>query len=62
MNTPEGSNTQTNLNRVLEKIAEIAEKSATVTTISTAVSPECYEKVSSNLYREYEADIEAESF
>ena len=45
-------NTQTDLSRVLEKIAEIAEKSADDDYIYRG-EPECYEKVSSSLYREY---------
>ena len=61
MNTPNESNIQTNLDRVLEKIAEIAEKSADDDYIYRG-EPECYEKVSSNLYREYEKDIQAEQF
>ena len=61
MNTPNGSNTQTDISRVLAKITEIAEKSATGSYIYRG-EPECYEKVSSNLYREYETDIEAENF
>ena len=61
MNTPSGSNTQNTLKRVLEKIAEIAEKSAGADYIYRGES-KYHEKVSSNLYREYAADIEAESF
>ena len=49
------------LGSVLEKIAEIAEKSATGDYIYRG-EPEHYDKVSSNLYREYEKDIESESF
>ena len=45
-------NTQTDLSRVLGKIAEIAEKSADDDYIYRG-EPECYEKVSSSLYREY---------
>ncbi|MDE0085380.1 MAG: FRG domain-containing protein [Candidatus Poribacteria bacterium] len=61
MNTPNTSDTQTDLSRVLAKIAEIAEKSATGDYIYRGES-ETHDKVSSNLYREYEADIEAENF
>ena len=49
------------LNRVLEKICEIAEKSASGDYIYRG-EPKCYKKVSSTLYREYEGEIEAESF
>ena len=45
-------NTQNDLSRVLEKIAEIANKSADDDYIYRG-EPECYEKVSSSLYREY---------
>ena len=45
----------------MAKIAEIFEKSEDGDYIYRG-EPECYEKVSSNLYREYEADIEAEQF
>ncbi|RKU36680.1 hypothetical protein C6495_03085 [Candidatus Poribacteria bacterium] len=48
------------LNRVLEKIREIAEKSAGGDYIYRG-EPNCYPKVSSTLYREYEEEIEAES-
>ena len=61
MNTPNGSNTQIDLNSILEKITEIANASATGDYIYRGES-KCHEKVSSNLYREYEADIEAEHF
>ena len=61
MNTENGSNTQTDLSGVLEKITEIATASATGDYIYRG-EPECHKKVSSNLYREYEADIEAEQF
>ena len=61
MNTSNGSNTQTDLSRVLAKITEITEKSATGDYIYRGES-KCHKKVSSNLYREYEADIEAENF
>lgn len=61
MNTQTGSNTQTALSRVLEKITEIATASANGNYIYRGES-ETHDKVSSNLYREYEADIEAENF
>ena len=61
MNTENGSNTQADLSRVLEKITEIATASATGDYIYRGEQG-CYKKVSSNLYREYEADIEAEQF
>ena len=48
-------------NSVLEKISEITEKSVTGDYIYRGES-KCHKKVSSNLYREYEADIEAENF
>ena len=54
------SSQQTQLSEVLEKINEIAEASATGDYIYRG-EPECYEKVSSRLYREYH-DIEAEHF
>ena len=60
MNTPNPSNTQTNLSRVLEKITEIAEKSADGDYIYRGES-KFHDEVSSNLYREY-ADVEAEHF
>ena len=60
MNTPNPSNTQTDLKRVLEKITEIAEKSADGDYIYRGES-KCHDEVSSNLYREY-ADVEAEHF
>ena len=60
MNTPNSSDTQTNLSRVLEKITEIAEKSADGDYIYRGES-KCHDAVSSNLYREY-ADVEAEHF
>ncbi len=54
---------ETPLSRVLEKITEIAEKSAEGDYIYRGESGSApYDKVSSNLYREYEADIEAENF
>ena len=49
------------LNRVLEKTREIAEKSAGGDYIYRG-EPKCYKKVSSTLYREYEGKIAAESF
>ena len=49
------------LNRVLEKIREIAEKSAGGDYIYRG-EPDCYPKVSSTLYREYAEEIEEESF
>ena len=52
MNTQNGSNTQTDLDRVLAKITEIAEQSADDDYIYRG-EPECYEKVCSTLYREY---------
>ena len=52
MNTQNGSNTQTDLDRVLAKITEIANKSADDDYIYRG-EPECYEKVCSSLYREY---------
>ena len=61
MNTPNESNTQTDLSRVLAKITEIAKVSATGDYIYRGES-EYHKKVSSNLYREYKDDIEAEHF
>ena len=52
MNIPNGSNTQTNLTRVLAKITEIAEKSADDDYIYRG-EQERHEQVSSSLYREY---------
>ena len=49
------------LNHVLEKIREIAEKSASGDYVYRG-EPKCYKKVSSTLYREYEEEIEEESF
>ena len=49
------------LNRVLEKIREIAEKSAGGDYIYRG-EPACYPIVSSTLYREYEEEIDEESF
>lgn len=61
MNTTNEFNTQTDLSRVLAKIAEIVNASAEGDYIYRGES-ECHIKVSSNLYREYEKDIEAENF
>ena len=61
MNTPNPSDTQTDLSRVLEKITEIATASANGAYIYLGES-KCHDKVSSNLYREYEKDVEAEHF
>ena len=61
MNTPNESNTQTDLSRVLAKIAEIAEKSADGDYIYRGES-KYHKKVSSNLYREYKDEIETEYF
>ena len=61
MNTPNPSDTQTDLSRVLAKIIKIAEKSSTSDYIYRGESKP-HDKVSSNLYREYETDIEAENF
>ena len=55
------STQQNELNRVLEKIREIAEKSADGDYIYRG-EPDCYPKVSSTLYREYAKEIEEESF
>ena len=52
---------QDDLNRVLEKICEIAEKSAGGDYVYRG-EPKCYKKVSSTLYREYEEEIDEESF
>ena len=49
------------LNRVLEKICEIAEKSTGGDYVYRG-EPDYYPTVSSNLYREYKGKIEAESF
>ncbi len=46
------SNSQSNLNRILEKINEIVEKSAGGDYIYRGEA-ECFEKISSSLYREY---------
>ena len=54
------STQQNELNRVLEKIREIAEKSAGGDYIYRG-EPDCYLKVSSTLYREYDEEIGAES-
>ena len=61
MNTPNASNTQTDLNLVLAKIAGIVNASAEADYIYRGES-KYHKKVSSNLYREYEDDIEAENF
>ena len=61
MNTPNPSDTQTDLSRVLEKITEIANASANGAYIYRGES-KIHDKVSSNLYREYEKDVEAEHF
>ena len=61
MNTPNPLDTQTDLSRVLEKITEIATASAEGDYIYRGES-KYHDKVSSNLYREYETDIEAEQF
>ena len=61
MNTTNESNTPTDLSRVLEKITEIAEKSAKGDYIYRGEA-KCHKKISSTLYREYEDDIEAEYF
>ncbi len=61
MNTPNISDTQTDLSRALEKITEIANASANGNYIYRGES-EIHDKISSNLYREYEADIETEYF
>ena len=60
MNTPNSSDTQTDLKRVLKKITEIAEKSVDGDYIYRGES-KFHDEVSSNLYREY-ADVEAEHF
>ena len=52
---------QDELNRVLEKIREIAEKSAGGDYVYRG-EPDYYPTVSSNLYREYEGEIEAKNF
>ena len=53
------SSERPDLDKVLEKITEIAKASATGDYIYRG-EPECYDKVSSNLYREYKKHIEAE--
>ena len=55
------SDSQNGLSGVLEKIQEIVEKSADGDYVYRG-EPECYDKVSSNLYREYEKEIESDSF
>ena len=67
MNTPNRSDTQNGLNRVLEKIFEIAEKSADGNyifrgEIELHEEKPYYGRVSSNLYRQYLEDIEEEDF
>ena len=61
MNTPNTSNTQTDLSSVLAKITEIANASATGDYIYRGES-KYHKRISSNLYREYEDDIEVEYF
>ena len=61
MNTPNSSDTQTDLKRVLKKITEIAEKSVDGDYVYRGES-KFHDEVSSNLYREYKKDIEAEHF
>ncbi len=61
MNTPNPSDTQTDLSRVLEKITEIANASANGNYIYRGES-KCHGKVRSGLYREYKDDIETEQF
>ena len=61
MNTLNTSDTQTDLSRVLEKITEIANASAKGDYIYRGES-KCHKRVSSNLYREYEDDVETEHF
>ena len=55
------SKSQNGLNRVMGKIQEIVEESENGDYIYRGESG-CYGKVSSNLYREYEKEIEADSF
>ena len=57
MSTPNQVNFQSNLSRVLEKISQLAEKSAGGDYIFRG-EPKDYLKVSSSLYRQYEYDIE----
>ena len=59
MNTQ--SDRQNELSRVLQKICEIAEKSADGDYIFRG-EPKHYPKVSSNLYREYQYDIDVDNF
>ena len=59
MNTQ--SDRQKELSRVLQKICEIAEKSADGDYIFRG-EPKHYPKVSSNLYREYQYDIDVDNF
>ena len=58
---PNQSTPQDDLDRILEIIREIVEKSASGEHIYRGEA-EHYDKVSSTLYREYEEDIEAEHF
>ena len=63
MNTPNGSKTQNDLDRVLEKIAEIAKASAKGDHIYIyRGESKCYSKVCSGLYREYETGIKGTYF
>ena len=55
------SDSQNELNKVLKKIQEIVKESADGDYIYRG-EPECNPKVSSNLYREYEKEIEDDSF
>ena len=59
MDTPNESNTQTDVTDVLEKMGEIVEKSAGGDYIYRGES-KIYDKVSSSLYREYAVDMKAE--
>ena len=52
---------QDDLNAVFAKIQEVVIKSANGDYIYRG-EPECFEKVSSNLYRQYEKEIETEHF
>ncbi len=55
------SDSKNELSRILAKIQEIVKKSADGDYIYRG-EPECYLKVSSNLYREYEEEIATDSF
>ena len=55
------SESQDDLNAVFAKIQEVVIKSANGDYIYRG-EPECFEKVSSNLYRQYEKEIETEHF